>query len=84
MMTLIYRLLSGVLELYSLAIIIYALMSWVPNARSSRFGQLLGRIVSPLTDLIDDHIPAIMGMSFSPLIALMLVSGLQWLLGRIF
>ena len=80
----LYRILSTLLELYGIASIIYALMSWVPQAYSSKFGQFIGRLVSPLMNTIEDHVPSIFGLSFAPVIALLVVGGLQWLLRVIF
>ncbi|MFD1465237.1 YggT family protein [Lapidilactobacillus mulanensis] len=80
----LYELLSYVLQAYNIAIVIYAIMSWVPRARFSRFGQIIARIVEPLFSVIDRIIPSFGGISFSPLIALGLVYLLQRLLSLIF
>ncbi|WP_439709747.1 YggT family protein [Secundilactobacillus paracollinoides] len=43
----IYWVLSHLIELYSWAIVIYALLSWFPGAYQTAFGQFLARIVEP-------------------------------------
>lgn len=43
----IFWLLSKLLDLYILAIVVYALMSWFPGAYQTKLGQLLGAIVEP-------------------------------------
>ncbi|GEL13029.1 hypothetical protein LCO01nite_05780 [Lapidilactobacillus concavus] len=73
----LYELLYYLLQAYNLAIVIYAIMSWVPRARYSRFGQLISRLVEPLFNLIDRFIPSFGGISISPIIALGLVYLLQ-------
>ncbi|WP_461213509.1 YggT family protein [Lacticaseibacillus sp. GG6-2] len=65
----IWRLLTWVLDAYSLAIAVFVLMSWFPGAYESRLGQWLGRIVDPYLAWFRRFIPAIAGMDFSPLLA---------------
>ncbi|WP_161842431.1 YggT family protein [Candidatus Enterococcus huntleyi] len=48
----IYLLLKGV-ELYSLLLVIYALLSWFPGGYQSPFGKLLARLCEPYLSLFD-------------------------------
>ena len=48
-MVFIIDLLAKLIGYYQWALVIYILMSWFPNARSSSIGQLLGRICYPIT-----------------------------------
>lgn len=52
-------------------ILIYVLMSWLPNVRESSVGEWLGKLVEPYLAPFRRFIPPIMGMiDISPIIAL--------------
>lgn len=58
-------------NIYTTLIIIYILMSWLPNVRDSFIGELLGKLVEPFLAPFRRFIPPLMGMiDFSPIIAL--------------
>lgn len=58
-------------QIYFYMILIYILMSWVPNVRSSFIGELLGKLVEPYLAPFRRFIPPIMGMiDISPIVAL--------------
>lgn len=59
------------INIYSWLIIIYVLMSWVPNARESGFGHMLGRIVEPYLEPFRKIIPPIGMIDISPIVAFM-------------
>jgi len=66
-------------------IIIYILLSWLPSARESSFGQILARLVEPYLAPFRRFIPPIMGaIDISPIVALFVLqlafSGLVFLL----
>ena len=42
---------NGLFQLYTLAIVVYCLMSWFPGALQTKFGMFLDRIVSPFLTL---------------------------------
>ncbi|WP_157052198.1 YggT family protein [Lacticaseibacillus brantae] len=79
----LYQGLSWALYLYMIAIAVYILMTWFPNAMNSRLGYYLGRIVEPYLNLFRRFIPAIMGLDFSPVIAFFVLTllqrGLNWI-----
>lgn len=62
----------GVLfDIYSWLIIAYILMSWIPNARESAVGELLGKLVEPYLSPFRRIIPPIGGIiDISPIVAL--------------
>lgn len=62
----------GVLyQIYSYMIVIYILMSWIPNSRESFIGELLGRFVEPFLAPFRRFIPPLMGaIDISPIIAI--------------
>ncbi|SFB36057.1 YggT family protein [Cohnella sp. OV330] len=56
--------------IYSWLILIYVLMSWLPNVRQSYIGELLGKIVEPYLKPFRKIIPPIGGvLDISPIIA---------------
>jgi len=60
-----------VFQIYSYMIIIYILMSWIPNARASWVGEMLGKLVEPYLSPFRRIIPPIGGiLDISPIIAL--------------
>lgn len=63
--------LTFVYNIYFYMIIAYILMSWIPNARGSFVGQLLGRFVEPYVGFFRKFIPPIGGvLDLSPIIAI--------------
>ncbi|TLS50415.1 YggT family protein [Paenibacillus antri] len=69
-----YQISSLVWTLYNIyfyMIIAYVLLSWVPNARDSFIGQLLGRVTEPYLGIFRKFIPAIGGViDISPIVAI--------------
>ncbi|AQZ48936.1 YggT family protein [Paenibacillus larvae] len=61
-------------------IIFYVLLSWVPNARESYIGELLGKIVEPYLSIFRRFIPPLSILDISPIVAIIafnfVVSGL--------
>jgi YggT family protein len=58
-------------SIYQYMIIGYILLSWVPSARDSALGRLLGRLVEPYLGVFRRFIPPIGGMlDLSPIVAL--------------
>jgi YggT family protein len=58
------------IEMYSWALIIYILMSWVPNVRESKFGQILANICEPYLEPFRKIIPPVAMIDFSPIVAI--------------
>lgn len=66
-----YVVLGYAYQIYFYMIIAYVLMSWVPNARESSIGQLLGKLVEPYLAVFRRFIPAIGGViDISPIVAM--------------
>jgi YggT family protein len=62
--------LGTLFEIYGWLIIAYVLLSWLPQARESSVGQLLGRVVEPYLTPFRKLIPPLGGMiDISPIIA---------------
>ncbi|MGF7046170.1 YggT family protein [Paenibacillus sp. DS2015] len=75
--------------IYRYMIIIYILMSWVPNMRENFIGELLTKLVEPFLAPFRKFIPPIMGMiDISPIIAIFVLQfvpvGLKGILRYLF
>lgn len=58
-------------NIYFYMILIYILMSWLPNARESFIGEWLGKLVEPYLSPFRRFIPPLMGtIDFSPIVAI--------------
>ncbi|BFH61498.1 YggT family protein [Paenibacillus azoreducens] len=58
-------------RIYFYMIIVYVLMSWLPNIRESFIGEFLGKLVEPYLSPFRRFIPPIMGViDISPIVAL--------------
>jgi len=67
----IYSIVGTLFQIYFYMILVYVLMSWLPNVRESFVGELLGKLVEPYLAPFRRFIPPIMGMiDISPIIAL--------------
>ncbi|KOP64152.1 hypothetical protein AMS62_02025 [Bacillus sp. FJAT-18019] len=67
----IFRIVDVLFQIYFYMILVYVLMSWLPNVRESFVGELLGKLVEPYLAPFRRFIPPIMGMiDISPIIAL--------------
>ncbi len=77
---------ATLLRFYSLLIIVWALLSWVPRERGGLLDDLsmtLGGLVEPLLSIIRGFLPPMAGIDFSPVIAILLIDILRSLLLRI-
>ncbi len=67
----IIKYINVLFEVYWWLIIIYVLMSWVPNVRSSFIGEMIGKLVEPYLAIFRRFIPPLGGMiDISPIVAL--------------
>lgn len=67
----IVSLLWTLYNIYFYMIIAFVLLSWVPNARESYIGQLLGRVTEPYLGIFRRFIPPLGGMiDISPIVAI--------------
>lgn len=65
----IANLLNQGIRLYQLALMLYALMTWFPNAIGTPLWKGLSKIVDPFLEIFDRYIPPIGGLSFNVIIA---------------
>ncbi|WP_336823043.1 YggT family protein [Sporosarcina sp. USHLN248] len=78
-LNMVYNILVQVLDIYSILLIIYILMSWVPASRETKFGQLLGKIAEPYLGFFRKFIPPLGMIDLSPIVAIFV---LQYLIRR--
>lgn len=75
-------------QIYKYMIIAYILLSWIPNAKDSFVGEMLGKVIEPYLAPFRKFIPPIGGMiDISPIIALFalwfVALGIQSIIGFI-
>lgn len=61
--------LNTLINAYIWVIVIWCLLSWFPNARGMRLGEIINRLVEPYMHWFD-FIPPLGGISFSPVVAI--------------
>ncbi len=66
----IVNLLLTAINIYSFVLIASILMSWLPNAKQSAFGQMLSKVTDPYLDIFRKIIPPFGMIDFSPIIAI--------------
>lgn len=76
LVSLIFVILQRGLQLYMLAIIVYALLSWFPGAYQTGLGRLLARIVEPFQSWFNFAHVGMIG--FAPLVAIFVLTGVQY------
>ncbi|TQR20813.1 YggT family protein [Psychrobacillus vulpis] len=73
-MVLVLTLLNQAVVLYTYALVIYILMSWVPSIQESSFGRLLGKICEPYLDPFRKIIPPLGMIDISPIVAIFVLN----------
>lgn len=76
MIYLIYRLIT----IYEWILIIYALMSWVPDLRNSRVGRLIEQLSRPFLSIFDRLPLQFAGIDFTVFVAIIALNCIQRLL----
>lgn len=67
----IISLIGTLYQIYLYLLIAYVLLSWLPNARESFIGEMLGKLAEPYLSIFRRFIPPIGGMiDISPIVAL--------------
>ena len=67
---LIFEGVKWVFQIYTILLVIYILMSWVPSMRETKFGQFLAVIVEPYLGFFRKFIPPLGMIDISPIVAL--------------
>ena len=76
-MILLIKIINKAFYIYSLILVIHALLSWFPSGRESAFGQFIDKLVRPYLDVFDRIIPSIGGISFNVIIAIFVLDLIQ-------
>lgn len=61
--------LDWLINAYIMVIVVWCLLSWFPNARGTRLGEIVDRLVEPYMRWFD-FIPPLAGSAFHPLLQL--------------
>lgn len=64
--------LNWLINAYIIVIIVWCLLSWFPNARGTRLGEIIDRLVEPYMRWFN-FIPPLGGISFSPVVAIIVL-----------
>jgi len=73
-MDFIINILYQAIGLYSILLIIYIFMSWVPNSRESSIGRFLERICDPYLEPFRKFIPPFGMIDISPIVAILVLN----------
>ena len=75
-------LLTRLIEIYGLLIVVYCLMSWIPQMTGwiNDLYSVLGRICDPYLDIFKRVIPNAGGLNFSPIVALLVLTAVSRLI----
>ncbi len=65
----IILLFTAILRIYEFLMVIYILMSWIPESRSTQLGRVIGGFVEPYLSIFRKIIPPLGMIDFSPIIA---------------
>lgn len=68
--------LSRLLDLYQILIIIWCILSWLPQPREGILADLIGAIdslVSPYINIFRRFLPPLGGLDFSPVLAILVL-----------
>ena len=79
-----YLLISGALQLFSILLVIYIFMSWVPSTRETKFGQLIAKVAEPYLGFFRKFIPPFGMIDFSPIVALLALQLISRGIGQIY
>lgn len=69
-MSIVLVILLKAIEIYSYALIIYILMSWLPNIRESGIGHFFATICEPYLEPFRRFIPPLGMIDISPIVAI--------------
>ncbi|MCT1797799.1 YggT family protein [Aerococcus viridans] len=67
------NILQDLIYVYTLVLVVYALLSWFPGARDSKFGQIIDRLAYPYLSFFDNILPSLGGISFSVIVGVLVL-----------
>lgn len=88
MAILLFNFVRTFFSFYSMLLVIYALLSWLPGGYESQLGKIVIKLSRPYLDFFDRYIPPLGGISINVMIAIFVLqlirNGLLGLLIRLF
>ena len=82
-MTFLFNILFNAIHLYSILLMVYALMSWFPGAYQSSLGRWMTYLVTPILKPLRRLPLQFGGFDWSVLVAMFLLNGLTRLLQHV-
>lgn len=80
----LFQFISNIIQIYSIILVIYALLSWFPGAPESALGQMVHRLVEPFLRLFKKLPLQFAGLDFTVLVAILLLNFLERLVAQLF
>ena len=80
----LFQFISNIIQIYSIILVIYALLSWFPGAPESALGQMVNRLVEPFLSLFKKLPLQFAGLDFTVLVAILLLNFLERLVAQLF
>lgn len=80
----LFQFISNIIQIYSIILVIYALLSWFPGAPESALGQMVHRLVEPFLSLLKKLPLQFAGLDFTVLVAILLLNFLERLVAQLF
>ena len=80
----LFQFISNIIQIYSIILIIYALLSCFPGAPESALGQMVHRLVEPFLSLFKKLPLQFAGLDFTVLVAILLLNVLERLVAQLF
>lgn len=80
----LFQFISNIIQIYSIILVIYALLSWFPGAPESALGQMVHRLAEPFLSLFKKLPLQFAGLDFTVLVAILLLNFLERLVAQLF
>ncbi|MGW7900134.1 YggT family protein [Staphylococcus shinii] len=80
----IFNFILFLVQIYYYGMIVYFVMSWIPNARENKFGQFLSKLYEPFLEQFRKVIPPIGMIDISSIVAIVVLVLFQRGLANIF
>ena len=70
LLNLISDVIVNAISIYTVLLVIYILMSWVPSTRETAIGKFIGKLAEPYLEVFRRFIPPIGMIDISPLVGI--------------
>jgi len=82
-MGLLIELIQGAVTVMTILIVVRAFWSWISPAPTNPLQRIVWNVTEPILAPVRQFLPGMGGMDLSPLVAILLLQGLEYLLLRI-